>query len=197
MILSKTRTSFLHYFQSITQHHKRRTAFRTPLPFHRAYPEHPLKQALHVLEVHLYTTMGIGGIKMQRACFYSIFYDPQLHVVQHYMTTLIFTNAGISGHNTKQCIYILKAHGTQTLPGSSKGSKVFWSVFLTYQSNIRPTNGEISVTPASAHATAYITFELHSKHAHTRRQVPTKHYCKWSVTGVQSRGSATIAQQCL
>ena len=90
-------------------------------------------------------------------------------------------------------IHLESTWHTKTLPGSSKGSKVFWSVFLTYQSNIRPTNGEISVTPASAHATAYITFELHSKHAHTRRQVPTKHYCKWSVTGVQSRGSATIA----
>ena len=41
-----------------------------------------------------------------------------------------------------------------TLPGSSFGSNVFWSVFLTYQSYIRPTNGDMRLTLASAHATA-------------------------------------------
>ena len=41
------------------------------------------------------------------------------------------------------------------LPGSSCGSNDFWSVFFTYQSNMRPTNGEINVTPASAQATAW------------------------------------------
>ena len=40
------------------------------------------------------------------------------------------------------------------LPGSSLGAKDLLSVFLIYQSYILPTNGEISVTPASAQATA-------------------------------------------
>lgn len=41
------------------------------------------------------------------------------------------------------------------LPGSSAGWNSFWSVFLTYQSRMRPTNGDIRVTFASAHATAW------------------------------------------
>lgn len=40
-------------------------------------------------------------------------------------------------------------------PGSSKGSYAFLPVLATCQSRMRPTKGEMSVTPASAQATAW------------------------------------------
>lgn len=45
--------------------------------------------------------------------------------------------------------------GQCLIPGSSCGSKLLRSVFSLYQSKMRPTKGDISVTFASAQATAW------------------------------------------
>ena len=44
---------------------------------------------------------------------------------------------------------------TETTPGSSAGAYSVLPVSLRYQSRMRPTKGEMSVTPASAQAIAW------------------------------------------
>ena len=65
-----------------------------------------------------------------------------------------------------------------SLPGSSAPTKSLPVVFL-YQSRIRPTKGEMSVTPASAHATAYAlihhwhSFQIQLHICHRNNHEPT------------------------
>ena len=82
-------------------------------------------------------------------------------------------------HNNSQLIKSVSLVITVHIPGSSSIWNDFLSEFLTYQSNILPTNGDMRVALASAQATAWKYIRMNLRPVHTRDPINPRSLPLW------------------